>query len=183
MPNGRQWYVLQVPTGKEAEIKKAIEKRNIKAVVPIGERLIRRGGKWRTEQYVIFSGYVFVRLRYDFGKFYAISEINKNIRILGGGYNPTPLDAEELNTIMYLSKCLSSLSYVSFNEQNDLIYIKGPLADLKNKIVKIDRRQKKATISIKIAHKNKEIKLSYIESGEDIQCDENTAQHIEKIIA
>ena len=58
------WYVIQVRTGKEEEIRfqceKLIEKEILeKCFIPHYEQMKRYQGKWHKEQRILFPGYVF----------------------------------------------------------------------------------------------------------------------------
>ncbi|SCX21116.1 Transcription termination factor nusG, partial [Ruminococcaceae bacterium P7] len=68
-----KWYVLQVRTGYEEKIAAELNSRGYAAVVPLENRLIRRGGKWQPQPYIVFSGYVFVYLDYSWAQYYAMA--------------------------------------------------------------------------------------------------------------
>lgn len=86
-----KWYILQVTTGKETEVKNELLRRGVQAVVPIEKRMIHRGKKWTTKEYVVFVGYVFIKIMHSWSQYYILSGINGVIRLLGGGKHPEPL--------------------------------------------------------------------------------------------
>ena len=57
-----KWYVLQVKTGYEEKVANALNNRGYTTTIPIENRMIRRGGKWIEQPYIVFPGYVFVYL-------------------------------------------------------------------------------------------------------------------------
>lgn len=173
------WYVLHVQTGKELDILKRLESRGIKAVVPqavvpLENRVIRKGGKWINQEYVVFTGYVFIYMNYDWAKYYALSGIPGIINILGGGKSPTPLTAEETKFIIYLSEMLAEPSVVRFTDNDNYEIVSGFLADYKDNIVKIKRRNKKATVSVVVAGEKKEFTVSFVEDTSQAQTPEQT---------
>lgn len=166
--NKSDWYVLHVKTGCENDIAKTLERRGFTAVVPIENRIIRRGGKWITESYIVFTGYVFVRMNYSWNKYYAMAGIPGVIKLLGGGNTPTPISKNEVDFILQLTDILEEPSVIEFIDNDDYNIISGFLAGYQDKIVKIQRRNKKAIVKITIVGEEKEIKVSFVEATEQI---------------
>lgn len=168
-----KWYVLQVTTGKEKEILSRLQNRGIKAVVPVENRVIRKSGKWSQQEHIVFPGYIFIYLCYDWYKYYAMSGIPGIIKILGGGKSPTVLTKEETQFILYLSELLDEPSVIKFTDNDHYEIVSGFLADYKEDIVKIKRRNKKATVEVTVAGEKQEITVSFIEDTE-LQTPEQT---------
>lgn len=168
-----EWYVLHVRTDSELDIAKALEKRGFSTAVPVENRIIRKSGKWIKKAYIVFAGYVFVFMRYNWAKYYAMNNISGIIKILGGGQNPIPLSESESEFVLKLSDLLSEPSVLKFNDDNSYKVVSGFLTDYTDKIVKIERRYKKATVKVTVAGEEKEIKVSFIEDTE--QMPEQTA--------
>ena len=159
-----KWYVLQVKTGYEETVAKELNKRGFSAVVPIENRLIRRRGEWIQQPYVVFTGYVFLYIDYNWSKYYAMSGIHGIIKILGGGQTPTPLSRNEVIFINRLSELLGQPSVLKFDDNGDYQCVSGFLADYEDKIVKIERRYKRATVEITVAGQKTNIKVSFMEA-------------------
>ena len=166
MINNHKWYVLHVRTGSELDIAEQLRKRGFSAVVPTENRVIRKGGKWSQKIYIVFAGYVFVYMDYNWSKYYAMSGIYGIIKILGGGQNPTPLSKNETEFILKLSELLAEPSVLKFRDDNSYEVISGFLADYTDNITKVERRYKKATVKVTVAGEEKEIKVSFIEDTE-----------------
>lgn len=162
------WYVLHVRTGYENDIAKTLESRGFTTAVPVENRIIRRGGKWIEESYIVFTGYVFVRMNYSWNKYYAMSGIPGVIKLLGGGTAPTPISKNEVEFILQLTDLLREPSVIKFTDNDNYEIISGFLADYEDKIVKIQRRYKKAIVKITIAGEEKEFKVSFVEATEQI---------------
>lgn len=166
MMNNHKWYVLHVRTGSEIDIAEQLRKRGFSAVTPTENRVIRKGGKWSQQIYVVFTGYVFVYMNYNWSKYYAMSGIKGIIKILGGGQNPTPLSKDETEFILRLSEMLADPSVLRFKDDNSYEVVSGFLADYADEIIKVERRYKKATVKVTVANEEKEIKVSFIEDTE-----------------
>ena len=90
MMENNKWYILQVQTGSELDVQKELLRRGVEAVVPLENRQIHRAKQWISKQYIVFSGYVFIRVMYSWSQYYILSNINGVIRLLGGGHQPEP---------------------------------------------------------------------------------------------
>lgn len=162
-----KWYVLQVTTGKELEILKQLLRRGVSAVVPVEKRNIRKGGQWSLQDYTVFPGYVFIRIRYNWSKYYVMSGISGIIKILGGGKEPTALSKEEAARIVMMSDMLREPSVLSFDENGDFTVVSGALTELEQYITKVKRRYKRAELEIPLAGEKQKITLSFVEQTSD----------------
>ena len=157
-----RWYVLQVCTGMEFEIKKQLKARNVISSVPIENRIIRRGSKWIEQEYLLFPGYVFVRIEYSYGLYYTLSGVRGVLKILPGGQNPIPLTVDEARLITELSELMKEPSVIEFDSNGEYRVVKGALSRLK--IVNMRRRQRRAEAEITLMGKPHNITLSFTES-------------------
>ena len=154
------WYVLQVKTGAELAVAAELQKRGYWAVVPVENRMIRRGGKWNPEPYIVFTGYVFVYLNYTWAGYYAMTGIKSVVRILGGGKDPSPLSTEESKFILRLTELLISPSVIRFTDDKYEI-VSGFLSEIPDQIIKIDKHAKRASVKVTLAGTEKIIKVSF----------------------
>ena len=70
-----RWYVLQVSSGQEKAVRDALHEKRIPALVPSENRLVRKGGEWTQKEYILFPGYVFLRLDYTSETYYRVRSI------------------------------------------------------------------------------------------------------------
>lgn len=157
-----KWYVLQVTTDKEIEIKNRLEKQGYKVLVPLVEKIIRQKGKWKRQINVIFRGYIFVKLDYKWSDYYSLCKCPGVIRLLGGGKNPIPLTDEEIMTVRRIDM-LRSASLVEFDNEGKLIPLNGILKEFKDQLISYKRRQRKAVIELTIAKNKTPVTVSFIE--------------------
>lgn len=157
-----KWYVLQVTTDKEIEIKNRIEKQGYKVLVPLVEKIIRQKGKWKRQIDIIFRGYIFVKLDYKWSDYYSLCKCPGVIRLLGGGKNPIPLTDEEIMTVRRIDM-LRSASLVEFDNEGKLIPLNGILKEFKDQLISYKRRQRRAVIELTIAKNKTPVTVSFIE--------------------
>lgn len=168
MMDASRWYVLQVATGAELSIQKELQRRGVEAAVPIENRIIRSGGKWVKKQYVVFSGYIFIKMSYTWSQYYILSGINGIIRILGGGNSPDALTPAEAEWIQQLNELLKEPSVVDLRENGSYEIISGALICCKDNIVQIQRHHRRAIVKLNVAGTDTTIKLSFV-TPEQIQ--------------
>lgn len=157
-----KWYVLQVTTDREIEIKNRIEKQGYKVLVPLVEKIIRQKGKWKRQIDIIFRGYIFVKLDYKWSDYYSLCKCPGVIRLLGGGKNPIPLTDEEIMTVRRIDM-LRSASLVEFDNEGKLIPLNGILKEFKDQLISYKRRQRRAVIELTIAKNKTPVTVSFIE--------------------
>ena len=156
-----KWYVLQVKTGTETAVASELQRRGYWSVVPVENRMIRRSRKWIQEPYIVFTGYVFVYLDYTWAGYYAMSGIKGFVRILGGGQEPSPLSPGESKFILRLTELLVAPSVIRFDAEGQYEIVSGFLSEIRDRIVKIDKHAKRASVKITLAGTEKVIKVSF----------------------
>ena len=162
-----KWYVLQVTTDREIEIKNRLEKQGYKVLVPLVEKIIRQKGKWKRQIDVIFRGYIFVKLDYKWSDYYNLCKCPGVIRLLGGGKNPIPLTDEEIMTVRRIDM-LRSASLVEFDNEGKLIPLNGILKEFKDSLISCNRRQRRAIIELTIAKKKTQVTVSFTEKQKQL---------------
>lgn len=158
----RKWYVLQVSTDREIEIKNHLERQGYKVLVPLVEKIIHSKGQWKRQIDVIFRGYIFVKLDYKWSDYYSLCKTPGVTRILGGGKSPIPLTDKEIMTVRRIDM-LRSASVVEFDGEGNLIPLNGILLEFKDHLISYKRRQRRAVIELTIAKNKTPVTVSFIE--------------------
>lgn len=167
MANENQWYVLQVRTGKEADIKAkiieeyaAISKDHYRPIALVPERKLieRRQGRECRITRTMFPGYVFLNFVLNDSTYYRIKQIPNIIRFLGTT-RPTPVPIEQMQPILRMCSLgeLIDISKVSIGKTVEII--EGPLQGYVGNIISIDKRKKRAKVRFQILDETKEIDL------------------------
>ena len=105
------WYVLQVLTGSEDQIKDTLIGKGVHAAVPHELRVLRSGGRWLEREYVVIPSYVFVQINYTDALYYVLKGTHGVIRLLKDGIRPASLLPEEEGWIRNWEKPLPPVSY------------------------------------------------------------------------
>lgn len=155
------WYVAQVMTGKEEEVKARIREYGITAVVPKKRMMEQKCGKWRGVVRVIFPGYVFIVIcAMEAEAYYKIRSVTGVIKLLGDEQGPISILEAEVSAILRLTQNgdLLGLSEV-FVEGGKINVVSGPLKGLEGKIVKLDARRYRAKVNISLMGESRIVDL------------------------
>ena len=144
------WYVIQVRTGSEENIRLQCEA-NIpqdvmeRCFIPYYEERRRIRGEWMTLKKILFPGYVFLITEEIDELFYQLKKVIGLTRLLGAGDEIIPLTERERD---FLLRFGGENQIVEMSEgiieQSRIRIMSGPLMGMEGQIRKIDRHKRKA---------------------------------------
>lgn len=160
------WYVVQVIGGREETAKRLIEKHASddtfqEVFVPRYRASRKTGGKMEYYYPVLTPGYVIARTR-NVGSFESqLRGVPAFMRLLGDDTGFKPLDREERAWLQEWTKRDDRVLQGSTGriEKGRLKILSGPLIGMEGKVVKVNRRKRKATVLMTIMGRPKEIEL------------------------
>ncbi len=164
-------YVIQVRTGEEKEVAQKLGEYGIKALVPKEKRIIRSGGAWKYKEYILFTGYVFLKMEYNADNYYLIKKIPGVIRFLGGG-SPLRLSYLEEEWVLSLTgkdNAPIEPTIVRKTEDEKIEIVSGVLKRFEGRITEYNPRQHKAAFEITICNEKKEVQLSIMLEEEKLK--------------
>ena len=164
------YYAIQVKTrgeGKFIRLFKALHP-DIPFSLHFPQRRIdiRRRGLIRQSTAAVFPGYVFIEAeeediftyQWDFRRtdgFYRFLKSNQNIRALA---------ERDLELVLHFIKKagpIAGISRVYFNENARIVVVEGPLMGLEGRIIKVDKRKKRAKIKLDLYDDSFAIDLAF----------------------
>jgi len=165
------YYALQVKTREETKFMKQAQSMNPDLLMPLyfPQRVlnIRKGGVIRPSKLSVFPGYVFLELDCDEdvrNYRWALKGIDGFFRFLKSNYHITPLQNKDLEMVLHFIKKVGPVAGVSkvyFDENSRIVVMQGPLSGLEGKIVKVDRRKKRAKIVLDLYDDSFSIDLAF----------------------
>lgn len=148
------WYVIQVRTGTEENIRIQCQKRIPESIltrcfIPYYEEKKRMRGEWVTLKKVLFPGYVFM-VTDDLEELYLqLRDVTGLTRFLGTGDEIVPLTSEEEEFLRHMG---GEEQVVRMSEgiiEGAQVHVTtGPLQGMEGYIRKIDRHKRKAYLEI-----------------------------------
>lgn len=150
------WYVIQVRTGSEENIRLQCEA-NIpqdvmeRCFIPYYEERRRIRGEWMTLKKILFPGYVFLITEEIDELFYQLKKVIGLTRLLGAGDEIIPLTERERD---FLLRFGGENQIVEMSEgiieQSRIRIMSGPLMGMEGQIRKIDRHKRKAWLEVEM---------------------------------
>lgn len=148
------WYVIQVRTGKEesalTQCRKEVPTEILRrCFLPYYKEQKNFGGKWVTQQRVLFPGYIFVVTDQVEELYLYLRKIIGLTRLLGTGKEVVPLTQEEIRFLEHFGgeeQVVEMSTGIIVGSQT--IVQSGPLKGMEGCIRKIDRHKRKAWLEI-----------------------------------
>ena len=172
MENNKQWYALQVYSGSELAVKKAIEnlKKELKLDDKIGEVVVPtesvievKNGKKKIYERSIYPGYVFLEADLeDTALWHKIQSLPKVGRFIGESKKPTPLKKEDVELILQKAKQKSAPKpKVSFEEGEIVRINEGPFANFTGEVEDFDYEKGMLKLNVTIFGRSTPVEIHY----------------------
>lgn len=161
------WYVIQIMTGKEEEVKGIIEK-------SVGhecfqccfflkrERVWRRGGACIVHVEPLFPGYIFVETDKPEELYVRLRQIPQFTKLLKSEENIfLAVEAEEREFLMSLvngdREYVVRLSEVEIDEEKNIVAVRGPLERYRDRIVRKKLRLRYVMIRVMLLGEERDV--------------------------
>ena len=148
------WYVIQVISGQEEKILEMIGQYEIQkyieeCFIPKYERRKKYLGQWRTEEAVLFPGYLFVISNEIEAVYTALKQIPKLTKLIGTGEKWTPMSKEDIEIVELLSGKDRLVKFSEgYLEGTRVVVVSGSLKGFEGTIRKIDRHKRLAWLEV-----------------------------------
>lgn len=159
------WYVMQVRTGSEENIRiqceRVIDKEILeRCFIPYYQQKKRFQGKWHIQENILFPGYVFLIAQ----NLELLTESLKKVigltKLIGTGDEIVPLSEEETKFLLKMGKEEQVVELSAGIIENDKVRIQsGPLVGMEGFIKKIDRHKRQAVMEIEMFGRVVEMKV------------------------
>jgi transcriptional antiterminator NusG len=165
------YYAVQVKTREEEKYIRLFRALHPEIAIPVHfpQRVldIRRKGKIHHSRSAIFPGYIFLELEDEdsiLDYHWAFRSTSGFFKFLPSNRNIGPLAGRDLGPALHFIKTVGPLagkSLVSFDENSRITVIQGPLFGMEGKIVKVDKRKKRAKIRLDLYSESFSVDLSF----------------------
>jgi transcriptional antiterminator NusG len=148
-----QYYTIHVLTTFEDDFARRLQPTlgQGRLIVPKKMLPIRRGGTTIQRLLPVFPGYIFIEsedILAELHEYWTIRRTPGFIRFLRQSSAPTPLserDVQLLRRFMSFGE-FADTSKVSFDENDRIVVLEGPLKGLEGQIIKVNRRKGRAKV-------------------------------------
>jgi transcription termination/antitermination protein NusG len=147
-----QYYAMHVLTNSEDDFSRRLRPLvGDRIIVPKKLLTIRKRGVNKKVLSPVFRGYVFLQsedLLSELDVFWAIRRTPGFIRYLRESARPSPLNDRDLALLRHFISLgeFADTSKVTFDENDRIVVLEGPLKGLEGRITKVDRRKGRARV-------------------------------------
>lgn len=150
------WYVMQVRTGTEENIRCQCEKIVGEGIlercfIPYYQEKKKYEGTWHTQERILFPGYVFMITEFLEELYESLKSVIGLTKLIGTGQEIVPLSEEEIEFLLQMGKESQVVEMSAGVIENGVVRItSGPLVGMEGNIRKIDRHKRKAYLEIEM---------------------------------
>ena len=169
----KRWYVIHTYSGYENKVKTNLEKRLesmgmtdkiFRVLVPVEEETEIKNGKKKTAMRKVFPGYVLTEMIMTDDSWYVVRNtpgVTGFVGSSGAGSKPTPLQPEEVESILRSMGYEEPKPEVDF-ELNESVKVKeGPFADFVGRIEEIDLDRQKVKVHVNMFGRETPVELDF----------------------
>lgn len=158
------WYVIQVYTGREAEMAQKCRERVVRAgeeiFIPLAQRQTKIRGERTMIETKLFPGYIFIETEQIEDFRLRLKRIEGMAKLLQTGDDITPLEPQEEEYLKKLGGAEHIVRYSQgYLEGERLIVTSGPLTGYEGNVKKILRHKRLAVLEIPLLGRMVEVTL------------------------
>lgn len=168
------WFIIHTYSGFENKVAESLRTRAEafgfahrlgQILIPTEEVVEMRNGKKVTSKRLLYPGYVLVQMEMDDDLWHQVKNTPRVTQFVGGGGQPVPLTASEVNSILYrqteaAERPRPKLSY----EKNETVrIIDGPFANFQGKIDEINTERNTLRVLVTIFGRSTPVELDFLQ--------------------
>lgn len=163
------YFVILVESGREFRVKDHIQEfleSNEHVLLPTRELYIKKGGKTSIKTQPLFSGYLFLQKETISGEFLNnLKKIRGFFKFLNSNKDIKPLTKDDVSTLgSFLHRDYNAhVSKVIFNSDDRIVVKEGPLKEFEGRIIKVDRRKRRAKVQLTMYNNSHTIDFSFLD--------------------
>ena len=168
----KHWYIIHSYSGFENKVAESLRSRAEafgfahrigQILIPTEEVFELRNGKKVTSKRMLYPGYVLVEMEMDDELWHAVKETPRVTGFVGGGNNPVPLTADEVNSILYRQANAGDRPKPKLTfEKNETVRITdGPFTNFSGKVEEINGDKNTLRVLVTIFGRSTPVELDF----------------------
>ncbi|MCC7340825.1 MAG: transcription termination/antitermination protein NusG [Bryobacterales bacterium] len=168
------WFIIHTYSGFENKVSESLRTRAAafgfaerlgQILIPTEEVVEMRNGKKVTSKRLLYPGYVLVQMEMDDDLWHQVKNTPRVTGFVGGGGQPVPLSATEVNSILYrqteaAERPRPKLTY----EKNETVrIIDGPFANFQGKIDELNLERNTLRVMVTIFGRSTPVELDFLQ--------------------
>jgi transcriptional antiterminator NusG len=172
--DGKSWYIIHTYSGFERKVKESLLSRAeaFGFADKIGEILIpeedvveMRAGKKVTSKRLLYPGYVIVQMEMSDELWHQIKNTPRVTGFVGGGNNPVPLSADEVNAILTGARSTAERPRpkLTFEKNETVRIIDGPFTNFTGKVDEVNTERNTLRVLVTIFGRGTPVELDFLQ--------------------
>jgi transcriptional antiterminator NusG len=173
-----RWYVVQTYAGYENKVTKnllnRIAQREMQhvisdVIVPTEEEIEIKNGQRRTVLRKVYPGYVLVRMAMTDEAWYMVRNTPGVSGFVGNGNKPTPLDEQEVRSILRRMETVEPKVKVSYQVGQTIKIIDGPFTDFEGVVDSIDQERGRVRVLVSFFGRETRVDLDFLQVTKGVE--------------
>lgn len=170
----KNWYIIHTYSGFEKKVGESLRTRAEafgfadklgQILVPTEEVVELRNGKKVTSSRLLYPGYVLVQMEMSDQMRHYIKDTPRVTGFVGGGQDPVPLTADEVNSILYrqASSAERPRPKLTFEKNETVRIIDGPFTNFTGKVDEVNPERNTLRVLVTIFGRATPVELDFLQ--------------------
>jgi len=170
----KNWYIIHTYSGFEQKVADSLRNRSQafnfadkigQILIPTEEVMELRGGKKVTSKRLLYPGYVLVQMEMNDQLWHEVKNTPRVTGFVGGGNNPVPLSADEVNQILYRQATSADRPRpkLSFEKSETVKIVDGPFANFSGKVDEVNTERNTLRVLVTIFGRATPVELDFLQ--------------------
>jgi transcriptional antiterminator NusG len=170
----KKWYIIHTYSGFEQKVADSLRSRSQafgfadkigQILIPTEEVVELRAGKKVTSKRLLYPGYVLVQMEMNDQLWHEVKNTPRVTGFVGGGNNPVPLSADEVNQILYRQATAAERPRPKLTfEKNETVRINdGPFANFSGKVDEVNTERNTLRVLVTIFGRATPVELDFLQ--------------------
>jgi transcriptional antiterminator NusG len=172
--DGKNWYIIHTYSGFEQKVADSLRSRAEafgfadkigQVLIPTEEVIELRNGKKVTSKRMLYPGYVLVQIAMDDQLWHEVKNTPRVTGFVGGGNNPVPLTADEVNQILFRQATSGDRPRPkqTFEKNETVKIIEGPFANFNGKVDDVNPDKNTVRVMVTIFGRSTPVDLDFLQ--------------------
>ena len=174
----KNWYIIHTYSGFEQKVADSLRGRAQafgfadqigQILIPTEEVVELRAGKKVTSKRLLYPGYVLVQMDMSDQLWHEVKNTPRVTGFVGGGNNPVPLTADEVNSILFRQQTSAERPRpkVNFERGETVRIVDGPFANFSGKVDEINPERNTLRVLVTIFGRSTPVELDFLQVSKD----------------
>ncbi len=170
----KKWFIIHTYSGFEQKVADSLRSRAEafgfddkigQILIPTEEVVELRNGKKVTSKRMLYPGYVLVEMDMSDQLWHEVKDTPRVTGFVGGGNNPVPLTADEVNQILYRQATAAERPRpkLTFEKNETVRIIEGPFATFSGKVDEVNPERNTLRVLVTIFGRATPVELDFLQ--------------------